>query len=333
MRLLASLSAFCAVCAGSVLANDSVAEIGTGGLVLTRTNAISMDREQLFISLDRIQVAYRFRNLTDKDVDTVVAFPMPDIQVNRFGDSAIPNPQSDNFLGFSATVEGQPVRVQLEQKAFAGGMDVTERLRKAGIPLLPLKNAAADALKSLPESVLSDWARAGIVVMEHYDDGSGMRAHATPHWVLRSRYWWRMKFPARQSVMVEHAYKPSVGGTLGVTFFENGHFGGSTYEEYRRRYCIDSAFEKAILKAMNRRGGDYPPFIESRISYVLRTGNNWAGAIGSFGVTVDKGAPNNLVSFCGSGVRRLTTTAFAMEFKNFRPMRDLDVLVLKPAGP
>ena len=133
--------------AAPALANDSTAEIKTGGLVLTRTDAISMDSEQLFISLDEIQVAYRFRNRTEEDVDTIVAFPMPDIQYNPYGDTALPDLKSDNFLGFSATVEGQPVAVELEQRAFAGTLDVTDTLKEAGVPLFPFGEAAFDALE------------------------------------------------------------------------------------------------------------------------------------------------------------------------------------------
>ena len=83
---------------------------------------------------------------------------------------------------------------------------------------------------------------------------------------------------------------------------------------------------------MKRRKSSYPPFTESRISYVLRTANNWAGPIGKFSVTVDKGSANNLVSFCGNNVRKLTPTTFEMTMRNFRPQRDFDVLFLRPAG-
>lgn len=313
-------------------ANDSIAEIRTGGLVLTRTDAISMDSEELFISLDQIQVAYRFRNQTDQDVDAIVAFPMPDIRFNPYGDTALPDLKSDNFLGFTAWIEGQPVAVQLEQRAFAADLDVTETLKAAGVPLFPFGDAAFDALKALPPDTLKDWIVRGLVFIDRYDVGDGMKDHPTPFWVLKSTYWWRMTFPAGQTITVEHRYAPSVGGTVGVTFFENGHFGGPTYDDYRQRYCIDEDFEAAIRKGMAARNDDYPPYFESRIAYILKTANNWAGAIGSFRVTVDKGSANSLVSFCGTNVRKLGPTLFEMTAKDFYPERDFDVLILRPAG-
>ena len=42
---------------------------------------------------------------------------------------------------------------------------------------------------------------------------------------------------------------------------------------------------------------------QNAIEYVLTTGGNWAlGNIGEFNLTIDKGDPKNLVSFCGEGV-------------------------------
>ena len=218
--------------------NNSIAEIRTGGLVLTRTDAISMDSEQLFVSLNEIQVAYRFRNRTSKDIEATVAFPMPDVRFNPYGDTALPNLESDNFLGFSATIEGRPAAVKLEQKAFVSGQDVTSILKGRHIPLFPLSKAASDALASLPRPILNDWVRRGIVYMDRYDVGDGMKDHPTPHWTLKSHYWWRMTFPAHKTIMVEHRYRPSVGGTVGVTFFENGKFQGGPVSNFVREVSL-----------------------------------------------------------------------------------------------
>ena len=326
------LVAFLIVVSSPAMANDSMAEIATGGLVLSRSDAVSMDHEELYISLKEIQVAYRFRNLTDAAVDTIVAFPMPDVRFNPYGDTALPDMTVDNFLGFSATVEGQPVAVRLEQRALAGALDVTDTLNQAGVPLFPFGDAAFDALKQLPDDILADWIARGLVFNDRYDTGDGMKNHPTPSWVLKSTYWWRMSFPAGQSIMVEHRYQPSVGATVGLNFFENGRFAGSQYEDYHRRYCIDRSLEGALTAAMKERRVEYPPYTEKRISYVLRTANNWAGGIGSFRVTIDKGSPDNLLSFCGSNIRKLTPTAFEMTITDFYPQGDFEVLFLTPAG-
>lgn len=317
--------------ANSAAANDSTAEVKTGGLVLVRSDAIAMDREDLFISLDEIQVAYRFRNTSKQDIDTVVAFPMPDVQYNPYESIALPDVAGDNFLDFSVTVEGQPVDVALEQKAFATGLDVTDLLKSQGVPLNPFDDAAFDALKALPPETLADWQSRGIVFNDRYDVGEGMQDHPTPVWTLKSTYWWRMVFPAGRSIMVEHRYKPSVGATVGVTFFQDGRFSGETYEDYRQRYCLDKGFERALLREMRAKGADYPPFYESRIAYVLKTASNWSGgSIGTFRLTVDKGSPKNFVSFCSENVRKVGPTTFESTRTDYYPERDLEVLILRP---
>lgn len=44
---------------------------------------------------------------------------------------------------------------------------------------------------------------------------------------------------------------------------------------------------------------------------------------------VDKGDPQNLVSFCAEGVKKVSATQFEVRKKNYVPSRDLDVLILR----
>ncbi|TIR38261.1 MAG: DUF4424 domain-containing protein, partial [Mesorhizobium sp.] len=68
-------------------------------------------------------------------------------------------------------------------------------------------------------------------------------------------------------------------------------------------------------------------------AYILTTGGNWAtGSIGKFKLTVDKGDPKNLVSFCGENVRKVGPTRFEMTAENFYPEHDIDILLLAPSG-
>ena len=73
-----ALAAALALSAAPALANDSVAELGTGGLILSRSDAVAMQSEDLFISPEKVTVDYVFHNNTDKDA--IVAFPLPDAE-------------------------------------------------------------------------------------------------------------------------------------------------------------------------------------------------------------------------------------------------------------
>ncbi len=64
-------------------ANDSSAELGAGGLVLTRNDDIEMRSEDLYISAGQVRVNYVFFNRASRDVTIHVAFPMPDVTAAR----------------------------------------------------------------------------------------------------------------------------------------------------------------------------------------------------------------------------------------------------------
>ncbi|TIU24601.1 MAG: DUF4424 domain-containing protein, partial [Mesorhizobium sp.] len=136
------LTAALALSATPAFANDSIAELGTGGLILSRSDAVAMESEDLYISPEKVTVDYVFRNNTDKDVDAIVAFPMPDIEGDPNEMPAIPDGQSDNFLGFEVTIDGVPAEPQLEQKAFALGIDISADLKAQNVPLYPFGDAA-----------------------------------------------------------------------------------------------------------------------------------------------------------------------------------------------
>ncbi len=319
------------VSAAPAFANDSVAELGTGGLILSRSDAVTMNSEDLYISPDKVTVDYVFRNDTDKDVNAIVAFPMPDIEGDPNEMPAIPNDQSDNFLGFEVTIDGVGVKPELEQKAFALGIDISADLKAQNVPLYPFGDAVNAALAKLPQAVVADWVDRGIIIEDSADDGSGFKTSYAPFWQLRSTYWWRSTFPAGKDVRVSHRYKPSVGGTSSVSFFYDGKFQGQ-YDAYKTKYCMDDAFEGAVRKAVKENADGYPQYYESRIAYILTTGGNWAsGSIGKFKLTIDKGNPKALVSFCGDNVRKVGPTTFEMTADDFYPERDIDILILNPA--
>ena len=87
----------------------------------------------------------------------------------------------------------------------------------------------------------------------------------------------------------------------------------------------------AITALKNPDGEDYGSYGTSwHISYVLRTANSWAGPIGKFTLTLDKGDPKNVISLCADGVKKTGPTTFVVEKTDYTPDRDLEVLVVQP---
>ena len=306
-------------CTGAV-ANDSTAELATGGLVFTKSEHVEMQSEDLFISTKEIRVRYHFFNNSDNDIVTQVAFPMPDIQYGEDGEVAVPTTDRQNILGFKTTINGRPVEARVEQKAFVEGTDQTESLRRLGVPIaLPLDGN----LDSVPRNKWDELIRAGLVKLE--DNGKDDQ-HIYASWTLKTTYYWQQTFPARQTVVVEHRYLPSVGSMVTMTASDLLKYSlGIDRSLGVNRYCIDQAFLASITKRPN--GSWEQHFLE----YILVTGANWSGPIKNFRLVVDKGSPDNLVSFCGQGVRKISPTQFEVRISQFIPTSNLSILILSPA--
>lgn len=109
---------------GNVAANDSVASLGAGGIVIGKTDVIAMEQEDLFVSADKIRVSYVFRNTSDKAVETRVAFPVPEFPENPDMDLGL-DTHSTNPMGFAVKVEGKTKKFETEVKKKEGNVKIT----------------------------------------------------------------------------------------------------------------------------------------------------------------------------------------------------------------
>src|SRR5271157_557774 len=110
LRVLVIAVAWCLVASMPALADDSVASIAAGGLVPRRETRIVMAREVLQISLKKIVVDYDFRNDTDQDVTTEVAFPVPPYEYDLV-DGDI---DEQSFSSFRLFVGDKPIPFKTE---------------------------------------------------------------------------------------------------------------------------------------------------------------------------------------------------------------------------
>jgi hypothetical protein len=297
--------------AAPAAANDSTAERTAGGLVLTRSADIDMVSEDLFVSADRVRVRYVFRNRSPRDIRTVVAFPMPDREPAEDRDMDVAYPSD-----FQTRVDGRPVSMEVDRRAEHAGRDHNHLLASLGV----LPTWDGERLSRVPEDVRARLVTLGLAVAE----GDSL----TPTWTVKERWYWQQVFPAGRDLVVEHSYVPGAGGSvdaaLSLPEFRTSPEGRAMIREY----CVDSAF-LAGLDRLRRRSPATP---ERRVGYILTTGGNWRSPIGRFRLVVDKGAPDNLVSFCGEGVRKISPTRFETIRTNWRPDRDLKVLIVTPGG-
>ncbi|MFG1477079.1 DUF4424 family protein [Xanthobacter sp. V4C-4] len=302
-------------------ANDSEAAIGIGGLTLTRSEAIRLDQEDLFISRDQVRVNYVFTNTSDRDIETLVAFPLPDIvqsPITRVPDYA-------QELNFRTLVEGQPAQLDLVQQASFKGQDITARLKSLNLPLVALGDSFSEAVNRLPADARAALLREELLI----DGGTDGKTHLWDAlWTVHTSVTRRQTFPAGRSIRVEHSYRPFVGGRVGGAL-EPSLRRTPEFRGQRQRQCIDDDFLAGLdRRRAAARHGDDPGYSEVWLEYVLRSGANWVGPIRDFRLVIDKGNPRSLVSFCANGVKRLDDRRFEVRYQNFTPSQDLDILIV-----
>ncbi len=348
MRIIHIAVAVWLVGAGAGLANDGFGGLTATGLTFGQTEAIAMVEEDLFIGLDSIRVDYLFRNITGQDVAGEVIFPLPPIPLGQLmtSDWNLPEDRDrDNLLGFSVLVDGQPQRFAIDRIAVieppwqegrapsetydTPGRDVTALLVAQGIPLSLDVDRVVAQLAALPPEARDTLAAAGLI--EVYAPGDAP-AEYFPNWSVVLRYHWHQKFPAGKDLRIQHRYENRAGGGI---FVWRAPPVDDWSQALQTRYCIDKGTSAAIVKRLKDSrfdGEDYVTGLAWNIAYVLRTANSWAGPIGRFRLTLDKGSTANVISVCADGLRKTGPTTFEMQRQDFRPDRDLEVLIVRPLG-
>ncbi len=314
-------------------ANDSSAAIGLGGLELTKNDAISMDSEDLFLSQSEVRVKYRYTNHSDKDVETLISFPLPSIPYGideYLGDMGYPDWQD---LRFTTLVDGNPVKLSRIDVVAVGSKDVSARLKQLGWPVDYWNNYEfSEKLAGLPDGQKTDLLAEGLLRHPKYDAKA-----VEPAWQMTTNITRTQRFPAGKTVTVEHRYKPVAGGSVAGALERDYRRGkGSGFAEYAKHYCIDKSFLSGfdrIRYAKPRKGASEEEaqgrfYGEVWLSYMLKSGANWRGPIKDFQLVVDKGKADNLVSFCMSGVKKISPTQFEVRKTNFEPDKNLDILIV-----
>jgi Domain of unknown function (DUF4424) len=315
-----------ATCAAS--ANDSAAELSIGGLQFVRTNDIAMESEDLRISLDRVNVRYQFANTSGKPVTLTVAFPLPDIDLSEADNVALPSTDPVNFVDFETKIDGAPAPFKIDQRAMVGARDVSALLDQFKLPLLPIGSREI-RVADLPEATRSKLADQGLLLPIRTDE-RGRQQYAVA-WVTKTSAVRQQTFPPDRKVVVEHQYKPSIGtnsDTILRRALRTNKALSAEVERYRKDYCISDGFLAELDKRAGNTALNASMLQERRISYVLRTGANWAGPIQSFKLTIDPGGSDRLVSFCPGRLKPTAPNALEYTAADFKPEADLKILII-----
>jgi hypothetical protein len=337
---------FCVVLlAGPVMANDGFGGFSATGLTFGQTDQVAMETEDLMIGLDRIAVDYTFRTLGDTDVTGEVIFPLPPVPMGDLINGMWNLPEDtdrENLIDFKAVVDGVPIKVQIDRLAVilpeawwdlssaaqydTPGRDVTALLAAHGMSVTLDGGKAWEEVNALPPAARDALLAEGVI--GDYDDGAGFDFY--PNWSVVLRYHWTQTFKAGAVTKVHHDYENRpTGGVFGWEDPPEQDY----LKDIARTYCIDAGTSKAIYKALARPDAQDGAWgMAYNIDYVLRTANSWAGPIGRFTLTLDKGEARNVISLCADGVEKTGPTTFVVEKTDFTPDQDLKILLVQPAG-
>lgn len=308
-------------------ANDSAAELSIGGLKFVQSDDIAMDSEDLRISLDRVNVRYQFANTSAKPVTLTVAFPLPDIDLSEAENIALPSADPVNFVDFETRIDGVPAPLKIDQRAMVGDRDVSALLAQFKLPLLPIGGREI-RVADLPEATRTKLADQGLLMPVRTDE-KGRQQYAVA-WTTKTSAVREQTFLPERKVLVEHQYRPSVG-TSSDTILRPGlrrnKALAAEVQRYRKDYCVSDAFLADLDKRAGNAQINTPMLQERRISYVLKTGANWAGPIRSFKLSIDPGS-DRLVSFCHGRLKPTAPDGLEFTATDFKPDSDLKILII-----
>ena len=304
-------------CGLPAFADDCESAIGVGGLELKKSQAISMEREDLFISTSQVRVSFDFRNNSPADYKTIVAFPIPAHSPKWSEAEGAEGPLEEEEgirnleTEFSVTVNGKKQDFLEETKVSVHDWDVTDTFKEYSID----PQDADMAIQALKKSASAKQAFLAEGIIDKFDNGN-----VIPNWTLFDKYYWEQVFPAEEIIHIEHTYPPIVGSAYtGSKIMEN--------DQQFQQYCIDQSVQNAI----NAKLEDGPKITGenlitySLVDYILTSANTWIGPIKDFYLTIEK-PDNSLASTCFDSLEKTEPRTLKAHKTDFKPDKELSII-------
>jgi hypothetical protein len=308
----------------TVRADDGAASIAEGGIVMMASEPrITMAKEVLQISTSKVTVDYDFRNDTDQDIVTVVAFPIPAYTL----DYLQVDPGSQGFDDFRLWIDGRPAAFYTESRAYVDGVDKTALLNSMRVDVASFGHAEDET--RIPGELyrVPDVLRLKTSQRQTLQQAELLDAENDPRWEIHKKYYWEQKFPAQSTVHVRHVYTPAVGTLNSI---RNAQWEGSEDRESKYNmstFCIDGRLRQVLsgVVANKHQNVSY-----EYVDFILTTANTWKTPIEDFTLIVDRSAEKNTlanyVSFCwDSPVTESDSGNFIAKATNFVPKSELRI--------
>lgn len=304
------------------IANDTLVEITPQGLQFKIEKNISIEREDLYISLKKVEISYIFKNHSNKDITAEMAFPIPPYQIHDLK-MVTHSHKPINFRDFIVEVNNRQITYKKEIRALVNGKDHTALLRSLNISIEDFgKYDFANPNQESDISKLTEENRKVLVNL-------GILNVTEPRWTVEMKYHWKQTFPVNSNVSIKHGYTPYYGGQYDVFHWNKwtNKLEGDINEMILKESCLDQKTKKAIEKKII---GKFEVNIDySWVSYILTTANNWKTPIKDFHLILEK-EENEMISLCfDHKLVKTNPNRFEAHVENFVPKRDLKVYFIR----
>jgi hypothetical protein len=322
------------------LGNDAAAETAAGGIRLREERRVAMKKERLTIAKinaertgqgglgDRYHVTVEYEFQADKgpDVQTEVAFPLPEYSYG-FLDLA----GTRRVSNFGVEVDGKPVQVGREVRAYVGEREVTLALNDAKLDIETFGGFSGDSKSANYQVVnLPAGTRHALTSLGALNPSDAGEPFALgPAWSVVVTYHWRQLFPSGKVVRVRHEYD----AIAGLAYAPRAD--ALPAEAMGPPGCFDAPLVKALESLQRKKAAEKrrPMIFYHWVRYVLSTANTWKTPISDFELLIDH-PPGEFVSLCWDGpIGRVSKTRFRAAKKDFVPGEDLTVYFLDVSVP
>ncbi len=293
---------------------------------MKREPRIVMAKEVLQISAREVIVDYDFRNDSDEDVTTEVAFPIPDYEFNPDLDGS-----TQGFDDFRLWIDGSPAHYQVEARAFVKGKEYTALLNKMHVDVAsyghgPVRDDGGNEVRESKDIARLSLAqrdqlrKAGIIAQDRDE----------PKWRVKKKYYWQQAFPAHKAVHIRHKYTPVLGSANSVIYGLRSNPDPAMAKEMKS-FCLDDGLRNRLqqIAASQDQWASY-----SYVDFILTTANTWRTPIEDFTLIVERPHWKNrgeadladYVSFCWDGpVVKVDADHFSAHTTNLIPKKELRI--------
>ena len=309
----------------SSLANEMPLDgIPATGIVVRDEKNIQIEREGLYISNGKVEVSYVFRNHSQENITTEVAFPIPPYGYRPEGHIKYPL-----YTDFTVDVNGVKQQFSELTRALVNGKDYTDKLKRMNISVKDFNESnwghGVFHWKFLAQSKEDQRKLIDMGIVEMTEDLG--EPYAMPAWQVETTYYWNQVFPAGSAVRIKHSYTPTVSDTQNPyqdkLFVNRNKLINPRNAALPEILCLNDEL-KGWEKARKTR------MYVAIVDYILTTANHWKKPIKEFHLIIEadtRREVNQRVSTCfeRNRLKKINDYRYELTINDFEPKDEIGV--------